>query len=195
MATKKPQITREACEKILKANKLELDKCYLIGIRGYYLDSMGKPGVNDRGIYDDALIWISPNMMSSFVGNCDASRYRKGWGRGAEKGMASLAPGLWNYKMGIHYGSVPHEAFRQADEVIVNRDGTNGSYADKGMFGVNIHRGGNNGTSSLGCHTIPPSQWQAFKGTGYGELKRYAQKTFTYILIEETTRRKGKLTP
>ncbi len=189
----KPQLTREAAEKILAANNLPLDKCYLIGIRGYFLDSMGKTGVTDRGLYDSALIWISPSTYATFNGNTNPSRYRKGFGFKAEKGMASLMPGLWKYKTGIHYGKIPHAAFRQAAEVAVERDGTEGQYKDVGFFGINIHKGGSNGTSSLGCQTLPPSQFDAFKGLGYGELKRYNQDTFTYILIEESRRRKGAL--
>lgn len=188
----KPQALRTEIEAILKANKVSLDEVCLVGIEGYYLDSMGEKGKNDRGIYDDAFFWVSPTCFASFNGNTDPSRYKKGKGKGASKGMAHLKDGVWEYKPGMHNGSVPHPAFRQADEVTVIRDG-DPDYEDVGWFGINIHRGGANSTSSLGCQTIPPDQWAAFKALGDLELKRRDQKTFKYIKISETNRRKGNL--
>lgn len=189
----KPQATRQDIEKILKANGVSLDTVSLVGIEGYYLDSMGAKGANDRGIYDDALFWIGPNVFASFNGNTDPSAYRKGQGTGSKKGMAHLKDGVWEYKTGIHNGSSPHPAFRQNAEVIVIRDGLNGNYEEKGWFGINIHRGGAKSTSSLGCQTVPPDQWAAFKELGYLELKRASQKSFKYVKISEINRRKGRL--
>lgn len=189
----RPKITEAEVIQILE----KFSKCHpdeqviLIGIRGYYLDSMGKKAENDRGIYDDALIWyIKGQGIMAFNGNCDASKYRKGFGFGKEKGMASLDVGTWRYTMGTHYGSVPHKAFRQAKPVTVTRDGTKGNYKDTGMFGINIHRGGVNSTSSLGCQTIPPSQWDMFRDVGYNALKERGITEFSYVLIDEKTRRK-----
>jgi len=188
----KPALNADEVLKIVKANKVT-DKVCLVAVRGYYLDSMGVKGQNDRGIYDDAMFWVSPDGVISFNGNCDASKYRKGKGSGAEKGMASLNPGVWRYKPGTHYGSVPHPAFRQAAPVKITRDGTNGNYQDTLNSSINIHRGGANGTSSLGCQTIPREQWDAFKALGDMLLKKHGQKEFAYVLIEETSRRSGKL--
>jgi lysozyme len=190
----KPQASREDIESLLFVNDVDYsNKVCLVGIRGYYLDSMGVAGANDRGVYDDALFWVTPAGMISYKANCDASKYRKGWGFGAEKGMAKLKDGVWTYQPGIHNGSIPHPAFRQADVVTVRRDGTKGDYDDTGWFGINIHRGGSSGTSSLGCQTVPPVDWESFKNFGYAELKKYGQKTFKYLLIEEVARRKGNL--
>jgi lysozyme len=160
------------------------DAVFLIGVRGYYRDSMGKKGVNDRGIYDDALVWINQKtgFIATYNGNCDPSAYRKGRGRGAEKGMASLKAGAWRYKTGLHRG---YEAFRQAAPVTVIRDGIDFNYEDTGDFGINIHSGSVNGTSSLGCQTLPVDQWDDFKKTGYKLLKDAGQKTFCYILVEK----------
>jgi lysozyme len=189
----KPQLNIVEIQKILEANKIDRKKypVCLINVRGYYLNSMGEKGKNDRGIYDDAFFWISTNGMMSFNGNSDPSRYRKGKGKGAEKGMAELICGVWLYQTGVHNGSSPHPAFRQAERVTVKRDGLEQDYLDTGWFGINIHRGGVNGTSSLGCQTVPTAQWPAFKELGYSELKRNGQKVFPYILIAETERRKG----
>lgn len=190
----KPQAKPEEILNILKANKVT-EKVALVCIRGYYLDSMGVKGKNDRGIYDDAMFWVSPEGVVPFNGNADASKYRKGKGSGAEKGMASLNPGVWRYKTGMHNGSVPHPAFRQAAPVKITRDGTNGNYQDTLQSSINIHMGGANGTSSLGCQTVPVDQWNAFKEYGYMLLKRYGlEKNFPYVLIEEENRRAGKLT-
>lgn len=184
----KPKIDRNAVLKILEHYNIDLqvNPVVLVGIRGYYLNSMGEKGKNDRGIYDDALIWVIRDRgVMTFNGNCDPSKYRKGSGKSAEKGMASLNPGIWFYKTGVHNGKVPHPAFRQYKEVSVTRDGTKGNYQDYGFFGINIHRGGANGTSSLGCQTVPPSQWEAFKSLGYAAIKEYGLVSFPYILAEQ----------
>lgn len=170
---------------VIEANKKAIgkDAVILIGVRGYYQDSMGVKGKNDRGIFDDAFFWLNTatGFIASYNGNCDPSAYRKGKGRGSEKGMASLKAGVWRYQTGLHRG---YAAFRQAEAVTVVRDGTAGNYEDTGWFGINIHRGGVSGTSSLGCQTVPVSQWDDFKQTGYKLLKDAKQKTFCYILIE-----------
>ncbi len=184
----KPKINLEEILELLKAYKIDLDvsPVVLVGIRGYYLNSMGEKGKNDRGIYDDALIWVIKDRgIMAFNGNCDASKYRKGKGTGSEKGMASLNIGVWNYKTGVHNGKIPHQAFRQHGKVIVTRDGTNGNYQDgPGFFGINIHKGGITGTSSLGCQTVPRDQWNAFKGLGYAAIKENNLEFFPYLLTE-----------
>jgi len=150
----------------------------LLGIRGFF------PAKDERGTFNDALCWITPEGIFAFKANTDPSGYRKGRGTGSQKGMASLKCGTWSYKTGIHNGSSVHPAFRQADKVTVIRDGKDGDYEDTGMFGINIHRGGNRGTSSLGCQTVPPAEWDAFKELGYMALKKYGQKTFPYVLVK-----------
>jgi lysozyme len=188
----KPQATRDKIEKILKSKKVDLNKTpvVLVGIRGYYLDSMGVKGKNDRGVYDDAFFWITKNSFVAFNGNTDPSRFKKGRGKGKGKGMASLKTGVWSYKTGMHNGSVVHPAFRQAADVVVIRDGIDGDYEDEGQFGINIHMGGKNGTSSLGCQTVPRNQWDSFKSFGYDQIKLFELKSFPYVLIDETEVRK-----
>lgn len=189
----KPVLTKEHIESIIAINKIDLTRnpCVLIGIRGYYKDK--EQGKNERGIYDDAMFWVTPNVFASFNANCDPSRYQKGFGEGSEKGMASLNPGVWYYKTGLHYGitTPPYPAFRQAAPVVVTRDGNNGNYQSVVPTSINIHRGGINTTGSLGCQTIPPSQWNPFKNIGYSELKRFNQITFPYILCESTSSQIG----
>lgn len=158
----------------------------VVGIRGYYRDSMGAPGRNDRAIYDDAIILVTDRVFASFNGNTDPSAYRAA--TAARKGMASLRPGVWPcYRFDTHGGSVPHPAICQRAAVVtVDRDG---SGPDTGMFGINIHRGGNRGTSSEGCQTLPPAQWEAFYQLAEAEAKRlfgtrWRRETITYVLLD-----------
>ena len=164
----------------------------IVGVRGYYRDTMGAKGRNDRAIYDDALFVVSDDAFVAFNGNTDPGGYRKGKGFGAGKGMASLNPGVWKaYRLDMHKRGAKgqHEALCQrAAPVTVTRDG-NPPYPDTGMFGINIHRGGWNSTSSAGCQTIPPDQWPAFIATVTDQAKRlfgaaWRQEVIPYVLLE-----------
>jgi lysozyme len=170
----KPQIQRAEVEKLLKKAGVT-DTIVLVGLRGYYLDTMGKAGENDRGIYDDALILISPSAFVTYNANVDPSVFRPG--------IATLKNGVWKYKIGIHGLSKPesqrYTALVQAAPVTVSRDG---SGDDSGWFGINIHRGGRSTTSSLGCQTIPPEQWESFISTVASEMKRAGVKSISYLL-------------
>lgn len=151
----------------------------LLGSRGYYRDTMGKPGKNDRGIYDDAIFVSSPNGCYSFNANTDPSPWRPG--------VASLVPGVHNYRKGRHGISrgPGYPALRPAtpgEALPVRRDGQRGT--SEGIA-INIHRGGRNTTSSLGCQTIHPDQWGAFIALVYAEMDRHGQKTVPYLLIEQ----------
>ena len=164
----------------------------IIGIRGYYLQSMGHATQNDRGIYDDAIYVLTQNASSSFNANTDPSGYRKGHGKAdATKGMATLKPGLWlAHRFGKHNASRPsaYDALIQiGGSVTVVRDGTP-DYEDSGYFGINIHKGGKTTTSSQGCQTIHPDQWDGFYNLVLAEAKRiygskYKSKTIPYLLI------------
>ena len=184
MPPSRPQMTREQVEKILRARGIDPSKkVAVLAVRGYY-DSVAGPG-NQRGIWDDALFIVSPARSSgkryfgAFNGNTDPSV--------ARKGIAVLKPGIWHYKPGKHKILSPegYKAFVQARMVTVIRDGTG---PHTGYFGINIHRGGN-GTSSLGCQTIPPVQWEEFRSALYTLLAEFKQSEFPYLLITEAERR------
>lgn len=176
--TSVPQI--KLPELLKRVGKLRPDgfPVFLVGVRGYYLDTMGAPGKNDRGIYDDAIVLVSPSAYMTVNANCDPSVFRPG--------IASLVPGLHWYKKGYHGISHPgggYPAFRPAssdESVPVTRDGQPG--VSKGIA-INIHRGSLKSTSSLGCQTVYPPQWAAFQSTVYAELDRNAQKRLPYILL------------
>ncbi len=165
----------------------------IAGVRGYYRQSMGPTGGNDRGIYDDALFIVSPAVFAAFNANTDPSIRRPGQGTGAGKGIATLQPGLWQvHRFDNHRTSKSNypAICQRAGPVTVLRDGTNGTYLDSGMFGINIHRGSWNGTSSEGCQTIYPSQWDSFMATARDQARRFhgsnwQSRVIPYVLLEE----------
>ena len=153
----------------------------VVGVRGYYRDSMGKRGGNDREIYDDALFVIGANTLASFNANTDPSAWREG--------VASLLTGCHPYRPGNHGISRPgggYPAFRPAtngEALPVSRDGETGRSKRDGVA-INIHRGGRNSTSSLGCQTIHPDQWDAFYSVTRLEMKRAGLVRFWYVLLD-----------
>lgn len=156
------------------------DGVYLLAFRGYYQDSMGIPGKNDRGIYDDAICIMAPGLFLAFNGNTDPSRHKLG--------VASLIPGVYPYRKGKH-GITTHAdggywAFRPAtpnEAVPVTRDGQVGTSLG---IAINIHKGGYTTTSSEGCQTIYPDQWLEFQGTVYKLMDQFNQNIIQYALVE-----------
>ena len=175
----RPKITVAEALDIAKKNGVT-DQVFIIGIRGYYKNSMGKPGENDRGIYDDAIVLVGPEFYDTYNGNTDPSKYKPG--------IAKLIAGVHRFKKGNHGISRPgggYPAFRPAtpDESLpVTRDGKTGIF--KGIA-INIHKGSINSTSSEGCQTIYPDQWSEFRENAYIQMDVAGQKTIPYILIEQ----------
>lgn len=156
---------------------LKLDKAYILVIRGYYWDSMGKPNQNDVNIYDDAIFVISPDTFAAFNANADPSyRGRK---------LAMLSPQTIDYYKGRHRNKYP--ALRPYPEGIklrCTRDGVASMCSH-----TNIHKGGDVNTHSEGCITIPASkasgyQWDAFIKLVYAQMTKYKQKTIATTIIE-----------
>ena len=179
-----PQLKREELLNLIRKRIGEgylLPEFAIIGIRGYYKRTMGNPARNDRAIYDDAIFLVTDTEFHGFNANCDPSRYKKG--------IASLKPGVWPcYKFDIHGGKVDQypAICQRKGKVTIVRDEVG---EDTGMFGINIHRGGNIGTSSEGCQTVPPSQWTRFYSTAERLAKNvygngFKTETITYILLE-----------
>jgi len=156
-----------------------VDRVALVGIRGYYSETF-QPSGNQRGIYDDAIILLSPSVHATFNANTDPTVFKKG--------IAVLKTGIHRYRKGNHGISKPgggYPALRPAnpkEEVPVTRDGEGDSMG----IAINIHKGGYNTTSSLGCQTIYPPQWDGFINLVYSEMSRYNQKTIPYLLVETT---------
>jgi hypothetical protein len=172
---KRPEITIAYATELIRAHGIVGPA--LLGRRGYYRDTMGEAGKNDRGIYDDAIALVTPDFFKAWNANTDPSRF--------QQAIAVLRPGVWDYKLGIHGLSKPkaqqYEALVQADVVRVLRDG---GKLDAGFFGINIHRGGYTTTSSLGCQTIYPDQWDDFIGCVKREMTRLSLKVIPYVLTE-----------
>ncbi|MEG3182132.1 hypothetical protein [Sphingomonas sp. LT1P40] len=180
----RPQMTEaQLMAKVAPLGITRLDTLFVVGIRGYYLDTMGRAAANDRGIYDDALFVVAPDQhFSAYNGNTDPSRRRIGGGTGAGKGMACLKPGLWRaHRLGLHKGQY-RALIQTGGKVTVTRDGTP-PYEDTGYFGINIHRGGIGTTSSEGCQTIPPEQWPTFIANVDALAKRLGVVTVPYALV------------
>lgn len=176
----RPQIKRDRAIRILEENGVDTSKPALLAMRGYYRDSMGKPGVNDRGLYDDAIIIVAPDEYRTFNANTDPSvKFRQG--------VAMLRVGVYPFRLGYHKAGRPggHPALRPAthgEELPVDRDGIKNP---RPGVAINIHRGGRTTTSSEGCQTIHPDQWDEF----YNRVKRLMEgarmKTINYCLVEQ----------
>lgn len=175
----RPQLSRTNLEHLI-AGKLSADyRVVLVGIRGYYQDSMGEKGKNDRGIYDDAIFVVAPDYFTSYNGNTDPSV--------ARKGISVLKPGVHLYRKGKHKIASPngYAAFRPAnarEALPVTRDGI----GDSEGIAINIHKGSYGSTSSEGCQTIYPDQWKEFQESVYKLMDQYKQTIIPYILIEQT---------
>jgi lysozyme len=138
---------------------------FVLGVRSYFQDTMGEPGANDYGINDDAFFIVTPDGMTAWNGNTDPSRI--GWNPGAGKYMARLKPGCWKFRRLKHKMNSPngYMAFGQGpNPVTVERIRQDGSIAETetGEFGINLHMGGDPGTSSAGCLTVYRPQWKEF---------------------------------
>jgi lysozyme len=174
----KPQVKKSYIDKILTAKGIDTKKypMLIIGIRGYFQDSLGEKGKNDRGIYDDALIIYTPNVYATFNGNVDPSVQFK-------TGRAVLKKGFYlSHKFDIHGGTqsqYPAICQRLAPVTVI-RDGQ-GEHT--GMFGINIHKGGNTTTSSEGCQTLPPTQWDAFYQLAKSEWVRAYGNNWNKIVV------------
>lgn len=156
---------------------------FVLAVRAYYRDSMGLAGENDVGQYDDAFFIVSPLGFSAWNGNTDPSRY--GWNPNADKFMARLKPGCWKMIYRMHRGS--YWAFGQGEHpVTVERMRKDGSVErqETGCFGIDLHKGGVNGTSSEGCLTVPLAQWNDFVNRLRGTMNRLDASTFDLILVD-----------
>lgn len=171
----------------------------ILAVRGYYRDTMGKPGVNDVGSFDDAMFLVGPGIFKAVNANTDPSKL--GWNPGVGKPFAMLVPGLWYFRRGPHKGSVP--ALRQctdeeAKDLGIPNDGEfkvwradsaldviNGTArVDEGYHAINVHRGGQATTSSWGCQTIPPAQYEDFMLSVWEASKKANQRRIPYLLID-----------
>jgi lysozyme len=173
----RPQLSVVDAKKLLAAYGVS-EQVAILGIRGYYLDTMGTKGKNDRGIFDDAIIVVSPRSYQTFNGNTDPSAPDTG------TRLATLCPGVWQFKKGVHHPASPaaYPCLVQAGPVKVKRD--NG-ITEVGEFYIHIHHGGFNTTTSEGCQTIYRPQWGEFWTLVTSELAFYRAAEIPYCLTEQ----------
>jgi lysozyme len=178
---KTPKMTRPEIETLLTLNGVDLAarRVVIVGIRGYYKNTMGAPGVNDRGIYDDAIFVISaaggdgsPGEFRGFQANTDPSVRRSG--------IATLLPGLYDVVKWRHHGKY---AALQIVNDRLERDGRAG--VDAGRHGINFHYGGSANTGSEGCQTMTKADFLAFQPLVYRLMDRHAMSIVRYLLVEE----------
>jgi hypothetical protein len=164
-------------------NASALPDFFVLAVRGYYRDSMGRVGSNDLNQYDDAFFIVSPLGFSAWNGNTDPTRY--GWNPNADGYMARLAPGCYHFQSLIHRAK--YAAFGQGPAAVkIERIKSDGTIAktSTGCFGINLHRGGINGTSSEGCLTVPVEQWEKFHAILYDLMKRLPGEGVALVLTE-----------
>jgi len=155
---------------------------FVLAVRGYFSKTIGEVG-NDINVYDDAHFIVSPLGISAWNSNVDPTRY--GWNAKAGKYMARLSVGCWKFQSLIHRGK--YQAFGQGDNLVkVDRVRADESVArvETGLFGINDHLGGVNGTSSEGCMTHPPQQWNGYRKKLNEVLALASLKQFDFILVE-----------
>jgi hypothetical protein len=194
----RPQLTADHVRAFLREHGQPIDGCpvALLGVRGYFRDTLGVPGQNDFGIYDDAIFAVGPDGFFAVV-NANTDPGRTGWNPGVGKPFAVLQPGVWWFRRGPHKGKTP--ALRQCtDEEAEEREipndgeftversygeGNPKNYRETGYFAINMHRGGEATTSSWGCQTIPPDQFDDFMEAVWAESKKAGQDKLPYVLI------------
>jgi hypothetical protein len=131
----------------------------------------GADGSDNIGVYDDDVIGITPTGIQTYQGNTNPSRRRDG--------VAELVPGVWSMVPGVHGITTgrPRPAFRQAPDASFTVRRHNRSGLFRGYFAINLHDGGWNSTSSLGCITLPPDEFKRLVGQLYPALGWTAAKS------------------
>lgn len=174
----------------------------LLGIRGF-------SGSNKIDVYDDAIAVVTPDLFFVVPANTDPSVTRPGvavlqpgtwiYKKGLH-GMHHL--NLNNYVdreildklvktqqdvAPIAGRILPYWALRQAAPVKILRDGQTVPEfeTDPANFPwIDIHLGGHNTTSSLGCQTVRPDYWLSFRSKVFAEMALYRENTIPYVLID-----------
>lgn len=156
---------------------------YVLAVRSYY-DASIAPAGNNINAYDDAFFVVSPEAFNSYNGNTDPTRY--GWNPNADKYMARVKIGC--HKMVKRRHRNKYQAYGQGGNMItverIKKDGSIAITETGNNFGIDIHPGGDNGTSSEGCLTLPKTQWPSFNKNVSYLLDFYKDTVFDLILVE-----------
>jgi hypothetical protein len=160
---------------------------HLLGVRGAVPVSANvlRPGANHLDRYDDSLVLFGTTLHAYRATVDPGKRYTDQPQNAA--GCAHLVNGYWRYQRGLHKG-IP--ALIQAAPVTVRRDRDRdgddeaGEPVETGMFGINLHPGGNGaqpvGPWSAGCQVIPREGWPSF----WEHVLASGQRHFGYWLLD-----------
>lgn len=154
-------------------------------IRGYFENSIGIPGKNDFGVYDDAaLVYIGGQLVKTFNANTDPQKLRSD--------LAMLNPGVYQFAQGMHKNRI--KAFRAYPEGVrleCQRQDKKGVWYKSYCQAINCHDGGASDTWSAGCLTLPnysgEKQFDEFRSLVNGAMDRAKLKTVTFVLLEVAT--------
>ncbi len=191
-------MTREQAAAIAAKNNVA-DQVVLLGYRS---------ATSKYGEYDDILAILTPDEYKEFKGNTLPSKWQAGIAK-LQPGVYDYSKGLHGIS---HLSSspgdlailqelqatgkdhapipgriLPYYAFRQAGPVTIIRDGAalpERKVAVADWPWIDIHHGGYNLTSSLGCQTVYPDHWEEFRDLGFGAMEKYSQRIVKYILIQ-----------
>lgn len=159
---RRPNISAEKAARYLRHAGVSLDgpvRVVVLFVRGYYLDSYGAHGINDRNTYDGAAVVClvgrgQVHDVTTFNANTDPSG--QGMNRSVGKPYPSICPGVWRYRFGLHRGR--YLALKPSSYVEVVRDGRTSRERNAS---INIHAGGFDWTWSWGCLTVVKTQYGA----------------------------------
>lgn len=188
MIPSRPQIKDAETDKLAaRFFTSEIPKVLVIGIRGYFRDSVGKAGQNDLGVWDDAvLVYENGTLRKTFNGNTDPSK--------VNADLAMLDTGIYQFYKGIHRSRI--SAFRAYPEGVrlkCKRQNSKGVWYESWCSAINFHDGGLNDTWSAGCQTVINQgvhrQFIEFRTLVYSLMDASKLKTFTYLLIDESAMR------
>lgn len=166
------------------------DDFFVLGRGGYFRRSMSTDE-QGRGVYDDAIVVVTPDVFLTFNGNCNPCK--------GEIGMATLQDGVWPMKRVIHHPNTPkaYPCWGQAGPVVVKRDGTEdvekgfrhpkygeclGGGLWRGNFAIQLHSGFLYETGSEGCQTVYKPQWNECDLAIMTEMRARRLETFSYVL-------------
>lgn len=183
MIPNRPKINDAETDKIAKYFFPKvIPELLVIGVRGYFLNSVGKKNANDTGWDDGIIVYENGTLIKTFNGNTDPSK--------VNSDLAMLDTGVYQFAKGTHKNRI--KAFRAYPEGVrlkCKRQNRNGVWKESLCSAINFHDGGLSDTWSAGCQTIinqgKQKQFDEFRDLVYKLMTKHTLKTFTYLLIEE----------
>lgn len=184
----RPQITDERLKDIIAASPFSYPGGYvsLVGLRGYFANSVGIKGANDVNVYDDAMLVLeNQQIVGRYNANTDPSK---------QEGRAHLLPGIYTFYRGRHKNRI--DAFRAYPEGVVWKCERmqNGVMIPSTCSYINIHDGGITNTWSEGCQTLPgakaasvwENQFAEMRDLVYKLMRQHSQLVVGYLLLDVT---------